>query len=289
MYTTITQCTKGDCHWTRFHAQVSYHFEDGENLIKCISARELGVVLSPEIMNAPLRIIQPIVPSHPGPVSCQGDCNYKGGGKPKALKTCIELKFKACCKLAFVEANTARKSCAACKGHDFPAVYSQLQAIAPPATPSITVTPPVPQHWLPPNVASETLLHKQPAAAATQPQPSFQSQPSTTPNNTSSSLTAVPGEKSSTSHGTRKRALAQPLGKNWLACKEEAENTRARQEDLKSRHNQMEEELKQTVELLIYFKVCFNFRERNNLLTSSLNSQIQIPLSFLAMSTLTRN
>lgn len=88
----------------------------------------------------------------------------------------------------------------------------------------------------------------------------LQNQPlSITPVNTSSTLTAAPGNLSqtaSTAHGSRKKALAQPLGKNWLAHKEEAYDFRAKQEDLKSRRSRMDEEFKRTVELLIYFKVC---------------------------------
>ena len=63
------------------------------------------------------------------------------------------------------------------------------------------------------------------------------------------------GQSSNTQKG-KARALAQPIGPNWLAHKAQANSDNEKAEDLKVCRFQIDKELKRTVEFSIYFKVC---------------------------------
>lgn len=229
--------------------------------------------MSQDIWSSPLRTVQPLVPPEPGPISCRGNCNYKAGGKPRASQICIELKCKTCCTEAMLEARANKTSRPPCKSHKADTVYAPLPQLGPASTSA--------------NRTSGTVNNDVNLPPAIQPDastalPNLVPLPSPTPDNLPpTNLTNVTSESSPTTlhnqhtvasnagptsillpqtenRGNRRKPLVQPLGPNWLAKKAEADDVQNRAEDLKSRRIRMEEELKRTVDITIYYKVCLS-------------------------------
>ena len=231
---------------------MSYLADDGEALIQCIRAREIGAPIPDVFLNTPLRVINPF-PAPNGPLDCRGNCQTTSGNNVRGSQACIEFKCKKCCTDTF---HTARKDNTPrdpCKTHKLAAVRDTPLAASVQAPPPISIPP---RKALTPPPTSNNSSSSQiplslpsvqlPGGIAVAPDLSTPS-PSQT-----RSPTKLPGN---TQKG-KARALAQPIGPNWLARKAQANSDNEKAEDLKVRRFRIDEELKRTIEFTVYFKVC---------------------------------
>jgi len=238
---------------------VSYLADDGEALIQRIRAREIGAPIPDVFLNTPLRVINPF-PAPNGPLDCRGNCQTTSGNNVRGSQACIEFKCKKCCTDTF---HTARKNNTPrdpCKTHKLAAVRD---------TPAIAQVPP-PNSIPSPKAQTPPLTCHNSSSSQTGPSPSSESPSVQLPGEKAiapdlsalgvsqtrtGSPTKLPGQSSNTQKG-KARALAQPIGPNWLARKTQANSDNEKAEDLKVRRSRIDEELKRTVEFTIYFKVC---------------------------------
>lgn len=217
---------------------MSYLADDGEALIQHIRACEIGAPIPDIFLNTPLRIINPLLAPN-GPLDCHGNCQTTAGNTVHGSQACIEFKCKKCCTDTFRKNNTPQDPC---KTHKLAVVHDTPTIQVPPPTchnSSSSQTPPSPSVQLP-GKKSLALDLSAPDLSQTR----------------SRSPTKLPGQ--STSSNTQKgkaRALAQPIGPNWLAHKAQANSDNEKAEDLKVHQFWIDEELKRTVEFTIYFKV----------------------------------
>lgn len=194
-------------------------------------------------MIAPLRILQPLVvpASDPGVgIPCHGTCSYKTGGKPRGSQLCIEIKCKNCCSQAAADAKKTNTSRDPCKSHKIDAVRSPPQATNAP------------------NTVAQGSATPQVLPAALVPPISTSSVPVTSlPNNPSAVPEAQPtvSQHKTSNRGDRVQPLKNPIGKNWQNKKDEAVAIQNQVENLKSKKIQIEEEVKRTVDIILFHKV----------------------------------
>ncbi|KAF8949621.1 hypothetical protein BDZ97DRAFT_1772186, partial [Flammula alnicola] len=269
-------CTDYQCHKTIFHSEVSYLADDGEKLIQRIRAREIGVPIPEPFLNTPLRIIAPL-PAPNGPIDCRGNCQTSSGNSVRGSQACIEFKCKKCCTDAFHTARRNNTPRDPCKTHKVAAVCDApviqalpaLQIALPQSQPAVPARRyPSPPPTLPslsqstngsdavPNFpiatqATVTLapprLHS-PAKSQNHNPPPRNVQAQTMARNTGNTNTSKGKEK--------ERVLAQPMGmsENWLKAQANAILDDKGAEDLKVRNSRYGEEIKRTVEFVVYFK-----------------------------------
>jgi len=248
-----------------------------EKLIQRIIAKEIDVVLPTETTNAPLRVYTPLVPQlqENGRIGCSGDCMYKTGGKPPALQTCIGVLCNKCCRKEAEKAGDNNIDRPECQTHKVAAVHGNAAPVDPPAPPALPPPPPPPP---PPVTPTQTTPSAQiPTVVPTQPQSealttqalsqdpptsivSTITAPQETPLAASGSSTppALSTSQAVTKAGKgnrRPKPLAQPIGPAWLASQTAAATEAKQADDLKMENHRINEELKKTIDIHLYYKV----------------------------------
>ncbi|KAF5376405.1 hypothetical protein D9615_008611 [Tricholomella constricta] len=223
----------------------AFKHTDAEKLVQRVLARETRAPLPDDITNAPLRPAAPTLITE-GAVFCINACKTKGGNRTRGSQACIELKCKTCCRDAAQDAKANNCPRDPCKAHKILAV-TDIQPSMSQRSASRASTPraqsqssessdfSTPEPLSPTPTSSSRPTPSQPC-----PQPSqSQSQPH------SQFLTAT----------SRRRALAQPIGPNWLERKTAADQEKTSIESLKVRRQQMDEIVKKTCTFVIYRKL----------------------------------
>ncbi|PPQ76768.1 hypothetical protein CVT26_000268 [Gymnopilus dilepis] len=261
----VQSCTDVYCHNVEFHTRISYLWTDAEALIQRVRAREAGVPIPPTFLNVPLRVIEPLAAPN-GPVECRGTCKSGSTGqRGRGSQSCIGQLCKKCCTNAFETARANNVPRDPCKAHkvgpvrEDPALLGQAHIpslTTPPASiptiPPASVPPTLPSALVPstslpisaPNLSDSAPLLDGASALQITPTAS-QTQPSA-PNE-------INANQTSKGRG-RGRALANPIGPNWLKEYDNANSEQQKFDDLKARRARIDEEMKRTIEFVVYYE-----------------------------------
>ncbi|KAF5378360.1 hypothetical protein D9615_008754 [Tricholomella constricta] len=222
----------------------AFKHTDAEKLVQRVLARETRAPLPDDITNAPLRPAAPTLITE-GAVFCINACKTKGGNRTRGSQACIELKCKTCRRDAAEDAKANNCPRDPCKAHKVLAV-ADIQPLTSRQTASQALAPRAGSQ------SSESSGFSTPEPFSPTPTSSSRSAPSQ-PHPQPSQLQSQPHSQIPTATN-RRRALAQPIGPNWLKRKTAADQEKASMESLKVCRQQMDEIVKKTCTFVIYRK-----------------------------------
>ncbi|KAJ6603177.1 hypothetical protein B0H10DRAFT_1957853 [Mycena sp. CBHHK59/15] len=132
----VQTCSRAACHWTCYHTEKSYIFEDAEAFVERYNARSVGAPVPTRFAQIPLRLSIPVdpPPSLNGVIHCHNiECKTAGGNRTRGSMQCIEFKCKKCCQNAANDAEAVHLPRDPCKNHGVTAVsdHQHLRGAAP--------------------------------------------------------------------------------------------------------------------------------------------------------------
>ena len=171
----------------------------------------------------------------------------KKGKTTAGAQGCIDHRCKSCCTDTFHEAITNNRPRDPCKAHKLDSAKDRALS-GPSGSSSAAVilsgrSQAASHALIPPSQPDPIVATSSYASTEPQASGSVSSSQNNPPHTTQTST-------------TRTRGLAQPVGPNWVRNKQSADADRDRKiNDIKARRSQMDEAVKRTAELVIYFKV----------------------------------